>query len=138
SISHRRGLGVGGGAAIRPGVRRASLARVGGLRRGAVSRRASGGALRRTRSERPLNILVVDDDPAALAYLSGVLRERHGVTACGDGGDALARLESRAFDVVFTDLRMPAPDGFEVLRAAQALDPPVPVIVLTAVDCARP
>jgi two-component system response regulator HydG len=84
-----------------------------------------------------VNVLLVDDDPAALAYLASVMRERHQVTTCGDGGDAIERLREKAFNVVFTDLRMPGPDGFDVLRAAQALDPPVPVIVLTAVDSAR-
>jgi two-component system NtrC family response regulator len=84
-----------------------------------------------------LNVLVVDDDPNVLAYVDGVLRKCHRVTTCADGGTALARLERQAFDVVLTDLRMPAPDGFDILRAAQALDPPVPVIVLTAVDSAR-
>ena len=84
-----------------------------------------------------MKVLLVDDDPDALAYLSAVMREGHQVTACTDGGAAIARLREMAFEIVLTDLRMPAPDGLDVLRAAQALDPPVPVIVLTAMDSAR-
>jgi DNA-binding NtrC family response regulator len=84
-----------------------------------------------------MKLLLVDDDPAALAYLSDVLRDRHQVTASTDGVEALERLHAQSFDAVLTDLRMPSPDGFDVLEAAQALDPPVPVIVLTALDTAR-
>ena len=85
-----------------------------------------------------MNLLLVDDDPHALSYLSGLLRDAHRVTTCVDGAEALTRLRPRTFDLVLTDLRMPGPDGFEILRAAQALEPPIPVVVLTAVDSARP
>ncbi len=85
-----------------------------------------------------MNLLLVDDDPVALGYLEGVLRLHHDVTACTSGQDALARLAARPFDAVFTDLRMPPPDGFQILKAARALKPAPPVVVLTAVDQARP
>jgi DNA-binding NtrC family response regulator len=84
-----------------------------------------------------VRILLVDDDPGVLVSLSEALRDRHEVTCCGDGGTALEWLREPGFEIVVTDLKMPPPDGLQVLEAAQALDPPVPVIVLTAVDSAR-
>ncbi|TMQ72361.1 MAG: response regulator [Candidatus Eisenbacteria bacterium] len=100
--------------------------------------RAPGGLGHPTRANPVVNLLLVDDDPHALSYLSGLLRDAHRVTTCVDGAEALSRLRPRTFDLVLTDLRMPGPDGFEILRAAQALEPPIPVVVLTAVDSARP
>ncbi|HET9327453.1 MAG TPA: sigma-54 dependent transcriptional regulator [Candidatus Eisenbacteria bacterium] len=85
-----------------------------------------------------MKVLLVDDDPAALGYASALLRDDHELTTCGSGVEALAQLETGSFDVVLTDLRMPPPDGIEILRTARELDPPVPVILLTAVNDARP
>jgi DNA-binding NtrC family response regulator len=84
-----------------------------------------------------VRILAVDDDPAVRAALRAVLATTHEVTSCGGGAEAIAALRERPFDLVLTDLRMPAPDGLDVLRAALGVHPPPPVVVLTAVDTAR-
>jgi DNA-binding NtrC family response regulator len=84
-----------------------------------------------------MHILTVDDDPAVLAGLVSVLETEHDVLACGGGEEALAALRARPFDLVLTDLRMPAPDGLEVLRTVQAMASAPPVVVLTAMDTAR-
>jgi DNA-binding NtrC family response regulator len=84
-----------------------------------------------------MRVLAVDDDPAVLAALVAVLEARHEVVSCAGGAEALAALRVRPYDLVLTDLRMPAPDGFDVLRAVQGLVPAPPVVVLTAVDTAR-
>src|SRR5512134_791979 len=84
-----------------------------------------------------MRVLAVDDDPAVLAAVVAVLEPTHEVVPCSGGLEALAALRAHAYDLVLTDLRMPAPDGFEVLRAAQGLTPAPPVVVLTAVDTAR-
>ena len=84
-----------------------------------------------------MRVLAVDDDPAALRLLTDALAGRHDVTACSDGAAAVAALETVHFDAVLTDLRMPPPDGFEILKLARGLDPPAAVIVLSAMDTAR-
>jgi DNA-binding NtrC family response regulator len=84
-----------------------------------------------------MRVLTVDDDPAVLAALVAVLEAEHEVVSCVGGAEALAALQARPYDLVLTDLRMPAPDGFDVLRAAQELTPAPPVVVLTGVDTAR-
>ncbi|HEY2956518.1 MAG TPA: sigma-54 dependent transcriptional regulator [Candidatus Eisenbacteria bacterium] len=83
-------------------------------------------------------ILAVDDDPDAVRCVAGVLERDHEVVACTAGDAALRELALRRFDLVITDLGMPPPDGFEVLSAAQRLSPPAPVLVLSALDAARP
>ena len=49
-----------------------------------------------------------------------------------DGRDALELLRKQRVDVVLTDLAMPDLDGMEVLARLRALDPSVPVIMVTA------
>jgi DNA-binding NtrC family response regulator len=49
-----------------------------------------------------------------------------------DQAEAVAALQTTRPGVVLSDLRLPAGDGFGVLRAAKELDPELPVIVMTA------
>jgi DNA-binding response OmpR family regulator len=66
-------------------------------------------------------ILVVDDDLAVLLTLKAVL-ELHGfeVETASSTAEAFARLESSAYQMVITDLRMETEDaGLEVIRAAR-------------------
>ncbi|MEQ1501467.1 MAG: sigma-54 dependent transcriptional regulator [Myxococcota bacterium] len=77
-------------------------------------------------------ILVVDDDSAVRYTLSEVLSTLDAeVSTARDGREAIAKLPD-GYDVVLTDLRMPAADGMSVLRAAVALPRPPRVIVVTA------
>lgn len=87
--------------------------------------------------QRPLRLLLVDDDPAVLSSTVCVLELKgHAITAA-DGGkagiDALraAHDAGEPFDVVITDLGMPYVDGNQVALAAKELFPETPVILLT-------
>jgi two-component system, NtrC family, response regulator AtoC len=84
-----------------------------------------------------VRVLAIDDDAGALRYLVDILQKDHEVSASTDSAEAVASLRAGSFDLVVTDLRMPPPDGFEILAVAQALVPPPPVIVLSAMDTAR-
>ena len=67
----------------------------------------------------PLNLLVIDDDEFMLEVVTMTLARFSGTTvsACTDGAQALARIDSGdQFDVVMVDLNMPVMDGVEVLR----------------------
>lgn len=78
-------------------------------------------------------ILVVDDDGAMRLAQSRVI-ERAGfdVEAFGDPTVALKRLTQCEFDLMVTDVRMPAIDGFELLSRALVQRPQLRVIVVTA------
>jgi DNA-binding NtrC family response regulator len=56
----------------------------------------------------------------------------HQAREANDGAQAIAALESEAFDLVVTDLRMPNQDGFAVVRRARELPARTPAVVLTA------
>jgi DNA-binding NtrC family response regulator len=84
-----------------------------------------------------MRIVIADDDPQALEAVRALLADRHQVFPYPSGGPAIASLERERADLVVTDLMMPEVDGFAVLRAANDIEPPVPAIVVTALDTAR-
>jgi phosphoserine phosphatase RsbU/P len=85
----------------------------------------------------PGRVLVVDDNELNRDLLVRRLqRDGHGVSAVGDGAQALERLAREPFDVVLLDVMMPGVDGFTVLERMQA-DPTlrqVRVVIVSAVD----
>lgn len=84
---------------------------------------------------RPGGILVVDDNPANLRLMVGLLREfGHAVRVAAGGRQALESVRLRPPELVLLDIRMPELDGFEVCRQFKA-DPDtadIPVIFLSA------
>ncbi|HEX3595042.1 MAG TPA: sigma-54 dependent transcriptional regulator [Polyangiaceae bacterium] len=78
-------------------------------------------------------ILVVDDEPNLRRVLSAQLaRDGYDVHTAEDGEQALGILAEHHVDLVITDLRMPKVDGMELLRRALAMDPELPVVMITA------
>ncbi|HEX6053644.1 MAG TPA: ATP-binding protein, partial [Gemmatimonadaceae bacterium] len=74
------------------------------------------------RADRPLDILVVDDEQVIVGLLVRYFSSRgHAVVPAYEGGQALRLAERSSFDVVICDLRMPGMDGAEVIRRLQAL-----------------
>jgi signal transduction histidine kinase/CheY-like chemotaxis protein/integral membrane sensor domain MASE1 len=85
-----------------------------------------------------LRVLVVDDEADASELLRRLLTE-HGcrVDTVASAAEALAALAGRAYDVLLTDISMPAMDGYELLRRVRTGGPRVPrAIAVTAL--ARP
>jgi PAS domain S-box-containing protein len=73
---------------------------------------------------RPLTVLVVDDEPAIrsaiVRYFAGL---GHTVDAAGTGAEAHALLESRRYDALLLDLRMPDTSGDAIYRELVERDP---------------
>ncbi|MBL8965151.1 MAG: response regulator, partial [Phycisphaerae bacterium] len=80
--------------------------------------------------ERPIRVLVVDDDEAHAEALSDAL-EMDGARCvlAHSGADGIARLSEQTFDAVLTDLVMPDRSGMEVLREATRLQPDCAVLL---------
>jgi DNA-binding response OmpR family regulator len=77
-------------------------------------------------------ILVVDDEAAIRNFLVRVLLlSGYEVQSASDGREALDQLESAAYDVLVTDIKMDRLDGVELLRTAKERYPDLAVILLT-------
>ncbi|MEA2624743.1 MAG: hypothetical protein QOD06_788 [Candidatus Binatota bacterium] len=78
-------------------------------------------------------VLVVDDEQRMRRVLE-ILVGKIGLDshAAENGERALEAFRKEHIDLVLTDLRMAMMDGLEFLRRLRAIDPEVPVIVLTA------
>src|SRR5277367_3412882 len=78
-------------------------------------------------------VLVIDDDASLRYTLEAVLSDAGLLVETAEtGAKALAAFEAHGADVVLTDLAMPDIDGMKVLERIRALDPSVPVMMLTA------
>jgi CheY-like chemotaxis protein len=89
------------------------------------------------RPNRPLNLLVIDDDPLVSQSLLHVLNHEGHTVTTADGGQAgidafaAANKQARPFDVVMTDLGMPYVDGRAVAAAIKSMSPRTPILLLT-------
>ena len=87
-----------------------------------------------TSADRPLRILVVDDEPNITEFLRvGLGYEGYEVTTVADGREGLRRASEGSFALVILDVMLPGLDGFEVCRRLRATSD-VPVLMLTAKD----
>jgi len=79
---------------------------------------------------RPLRILVVDDDPAMVGAINALVgTEGHQVITAYDGLTAVRRFREENPDLVLLDLAMPGPDGFTVTgQIRSAGDAPIIVV----------
>ena len=81
---------------------------------------------------RPLHILVVDDEEQIRNMLSTYLTgDGHTVEIAADGNEALSKFIDGQFDLVLTDLSMPAMNGYQLATAINNILPRKPVIMLT-------
>lgn len=79
-----------------------------------------------------LKTLIVDDDKKLLSVLTSLLREeKHDVTACNNGLDAIHKCREEKFDLLITDLMMPGASGLEVLKETRKIYPDILVILIT-------
>ena len=80
----------------------------------------------RPAESRPLNILVVDDEPHILHYMRATLESwGHTVEVASDGTYALERALAGSFDVIICDLRMPHLSGRDMYAKLAREDPRV-------------
>jgi CheY-like chemotaxis protein len=79
-------------------------------------------------------ILVVDDTPENLDYMSRVLRKVEAEVVLAESGQEALELvkAEREFVLIFMDIQMPEMSGYETLENIRKLGQTMPVIALTA------
>ena len=91
------------------------------------------------------NILLIDDERAIRKTLTDILSfEGYKIREAGDGEEGLKMFQEKTYDVVLCDIKMPRMDGIEFLDKASAINPDVPIIMVsghgnieTAVDAVK-
>ncbi|MEK0011358.1 sigma-54-dependent response regulator transcription factor ZraR [Escherichia albertii] len=80
-----------------------------------------------------IDILVVDDDISHCTILQALLRGwGYNVELANSGRQALAQVREQVFDLVLCDVRMAEMDGIATLKEIKALNPAIPVLIMTA------
>lgn len=99
--------------------------------------RIAAAASRSHKPQRPLKLLVIDDDPAVLESTAVALeRDGHEVTKVSGGREGIEAFKAasesgKPYSAVFTDLGMPHMDGTQVAQVIKQLSSKTPVVLLT-------
>jgi DNA-binding response OmpR family regulator/nucleotide-binding universal stress UspA family protein len=81
----------------------------------------------------PQTVLVVDDEKNVRLILRQALEDLGlDVETAADGPEALEKIDDTDYDLILLDLRMPGPDGLEVLQQTRQQAPDLPVVIVTA------
>jgi len=102
--------------------------------------------LKRVEVDNPVaRILCVDDEEIILDSFRKILViDGYSVDTVQTGQEALGLIQTHHYDFVFTDLRMPAMDGLEVVKSVKHMRPDIDVVIITgfatvetAVECMK-
>lgn len=88
--------------------------------------------------DRPVTVLVVDDEPLAGVYLASLLDQCEGVEVAGvfrTSQPALNLVEERSIDLAFLDIEMPDMDGLVLAERIKDSDPLTEVVFTTGYEC---
>lgn len=78
------------------------------------------------------HILIADDDDDLRQALTQLLElEGFTIAAAPDGLAALGLAHQTGYDLIMLDVKMPGPDGLEVLAELHRLRPTVPIIMMS-------
>ncbi|MBU3696435.1 sigma-54 dependent transcriptional regulator [Dechloromonas sp.] len=84
-------------------------------------------------SQHSLPVLVVEDDPSLREAIGDTLELAGRAYVAVDGGEAaLQALQTQAFSIVVSDVRMMPMDGITLLKEIRARLPHLPVVLMTA------
>lgn len=83
---------------------------------------------------RPVNALIVDDEPHVRVLIRMLLKQLgiETVWEAGDGTAALDQANAHKPDVILLDINLPQIGGIEVLGKLKAAHPKIPVIIVSS------
>ena len=93
------------------------------------------GQAKTTRCAKPAVIIIIDDNPRSLEYLSAALASDHTtIFTAANGLQAIDLILEHHPQVVLSDLVMPGMSGLDVLQRVKSFDPAISVILMSAHD----
>ncbi|HPF87484.1 MAG TPA: response regulator [Candidatus Limiplasma sp.] len=82
-----------------------------------------------------IRVLIAEDEPPILRRTKRLIEHIDPdfcvAATAGDGEEALEKLKTEYFDVLFTDIRMPVMDGLRLMDTVQTLYPDCSIVVLS-------
>lgn len=82
---------------------------------------------------KPQSVLIIDDEPLMrLSMVDALAAVGYDVQEASSGDEGLSLLETKPFDVVITDLRLPGADGLQIVQACKQKIPSPEVLMITA------
>ena len=80
------------------------------------------------------NILIVEDNPEILSYISQSLSSRFNCQKASNGQEALVLVKENIPDIIITDIMMPVMDGIDMIKTLKEdfTTSHIPIVVLTA------
>lgn len=79
-----------------------------------------------------MNILLLDDDESCMMGLASALEPAgYNIEMFTVPEEAVKAYQSKAYDLVITDMKMPGMNGIQVLQALRSFDPEAKVIINT-------
>jgi len=77
-------------------------------------------------------LIIDDDDQLRRSFQKLLVEEGYATDSAASGEDGIRRLQKRLPDLVILDMRLPGKNGLETFQAIHAMDPKLPVIIMTA------
>ena len=78
----------------------------------------------------PLRILYVEDNPVVREVTSELLiNDQRQIVALGTAEEALQEFAEQTFDIVITDVSLPAMSGLDLARKILTIEPKAPIII---------
>jgi len=78
----------------------------------------------------PLRILYVEDNPVVREVTSELLiNDQRQIVALGTAEEALQEFAEQTFDIVITDISLPAMSGLDLARKILTIEPKAPIII---------
>ena len=78
------------------------------------------------------SIVVVDDEQGILDSFDVMLGDNYALHTASNGSDAMALLSRNSPRLLFLDIKMPRPNGLELLQWIREEELPIEVVVVTA------
>jgi DNA-binding response OmpR family regulator len=77
-------------------------------------------------------LIVEDEKNLCLLYKEELTEAGYSVMTVADAETALEKIKKHRFDLIITDIRMPAKNGIELITQIMALRKDIPIIINTA------